>query len=228
MYRIILIVTLLSAHSLFSSAQTAPDVTVFGFTLGEKLTIPECPCQIAESKTIGNSGVFSIKHFKGYQYTQGKFQPVASTCFERKDIDKYTVKKSEQLNPLPAFSDGEITIRFAPSDAPAKEMCPLGTFDATVGDSKLLAVYSVIYTGDANNIFEILKKKYGTNVSVKSEKIQNYYGATLEYYTAAWGFTNLYVILMSSMHSSLSEQFGKLIIELPPKREAQPEAKRKL
>ncbi|MBB6111065.1 hypothetical protein SAMN05421821_11084 [Mucilaginibacter lappiensis] len=226
MYRVILVIVLLSANSLLSRAQTTPDMTAFGYALGEKLTIPECPCQIVKSTT--GSGVLYAKHFKGYKYTTGPGIPVSSTCFERIDIDKYTVKKSDQLDPLPAFTDGEIRVRFAPADAPSKDMCPTGTFDASVSDSKLIAVYFIIYTGDANNIFETLKKKYGTNVALKNYQMQNGYGATLNYYTAAWGFPNLYVILLSSLHSSLSEQFGKVTIELPQKSDAQPEAKRKL
>ena len=228
MYRILLTLILLFSYPLFSSAQTTnPDMTVFGYKIGEKLTIPECPCKIVETKTVGSSGVFSIKHFKGYQYAAGLLDPVASTCFERPNIESYNVKKSEQLNPLPAYTDGFIHVRFAPGDAPAKQMCPLAAFDGKIENSKLALVTFTIYTGDADAIVGELKKKYGTNAVVKNYSVQNGYGATLNYYIAIWGFPNLEVALQSSMHRSLSEQFGNVIIAIPQKT-SEPEAKRKL
>lgn len=228
MYKIVLTLLVLSAGTVISRAQTAkPDMTVFGYTIGEKLTIPECPCKIAESKTMGNSGVFSIKHFKGYQYVTGTFQTVPVTCFERADIGKYTVRKSEQLNPLPPFTDGVITVRFAAGDTPAKQMCPLGTFDANVEHSKITMISFTIYAGDADAVFQALKNKYGTNVAIKNGAIQNGYGASLNYYLASWSFPNLEVLLQSSLHRSLSEQFGSVTIAIPQKSN-EPEAKRKL
>jgi hypothetical protein len=218
MKRILLAIIFLSANALFSHAQsTQPDMTVFGYKLGEKMSIPECPCKIVEAKTVGNYGVLSIKHFKGYQYVTPLGAPVSTTCFERADIGKYNVRKSDPLNPLPELSNGIINIRFAPNDAPAKEMCPFGSFNAVIENAKFTGAVFSIYTGDANNVFEALKKKYGNNAVVQSYKIQNGYGASLDYYTAVWAFPRLTVLLQSSLHSSLSEQFGNVTIELPKK-----------
>ena len=229
MNRIILTLILLSASPLLSLAQTTqPDMTVFGYKLGEKIPIPECPCKIVESKKVGNYGVLSITHIKGYQYVSGIGTPVSTTCFERLDIDNYKAKKSDQLNPLPPVTNGIIKVRFAPQDAPSKEMCPLGSFNASVEDSKLTAVTFTIYTGDADNIFAALKKKYGNNAVVKPYTVQNGYGASLNYYMAIWAFPHLGVVLESSMHTSLSEQFGSVTIELPKKGEAPAPNERKL
>ncbi len=229
MNRIILAFILLSANPLLSLAQTTqPDMTVFGFKLGEKIPIPECPCKIVESKKVGNYGVLSITHIKGYQYVSGLGTPVSTTCFERLDIDNYKVKKSDQLPPLPAVTNGIINVRFAPQDAPSKEMCPLGSFNASIEDSKLTGVTFTIYTGDADNIFETLKKKYGNNAVVKSYTVQNGYGASLNYYMAVWAFPNLGVLLESSMHRSLSEQFGSVAIEIPKKSAPPAQNQRKL
>lgn len=229
MNRIILAFILLSATPLLSLAQnTQPDMTAFGYKLGEKLPIPECPCKIVESKTVGNHGVFSIQHFKGYQYVAGLGTPVSTTCFERLDIDTYKVKKNDPLNPLPPLINGLINVRFAPKDAPAQNMCPLGSFNASIENSKLTAISFTIYTGDADNIFETLKKKYGNNAVVKPYKMQNGYGASLNYYMAIWAFPNLGVVLESSLHRALTEQFGSVIIELPKKNAAPDEDKRKL
>ena len=232
MYRIILTIFLLPVSSLLSHAQTAtPDMSVFGFTLGAKLTIPECPCKVVTSKQTGSYGNLNAKHFKGYQYTTltGPLAvPVVSTCFERLDIEKYTVKKSEQLNPLPELTNEHIRIRFAPKDTPSKDLCPLGTIEAAIEESKLTVVSFMINTGDADNTFEILKKKYGTNVVVKKSQAQNGYGATLNYYTAVWPFSNLWVMFTSSLHTSLSEQWGQVMIQLPNKKDAQPDNTRKL
>jgi len=208
MNRIILTLILLSASPLLSLAQTTqPDMTVFGYKLGEKIPIPECPCKIVESKKVGNYGVLSITHIKGYNYK---------------------AKKSDQLNPLPPIANGIINVRFAPQDAPSKEMCPLGSFNASIEDSKLTAVTFTIYTGDVDNIFAALKKKYGNNAVVKPYTVQNGYGASLNYYMAIWAFPNLGVVLESSLHRSLSEQFGSVTIELPKKPEAPAQNQRKL
>jgi len=229
MKRIILVVIFLSTNSLFSRAQTTqPDMTVFGYKLGEKISIPECPCKIVESKVVGNYGLLSIKHFKGYQYLAVAGIPVSSTCFERLDLDKYNVRTSDLLNPLPEISNGMINVLFAPKDAPAADMCPLGSFNAVVEDSKLTGVTFLIYTGDANNIFETLKKKYGIGAIVNSYKVQNGYGASLDYYTAVWAFPHLGVLLQSSLHRSLSEQFGSIAIEIPKKSDPPPANQRKL
>jgi hypothetical protein len=233
MNRIILPIFLLTASSLLSHAQTAtPDMTVFGFTIGAKLSIPECPCNVVTSKQAGSYGALNAKHFKGYQYTTltGPLAtPVTTnTCFERLDIEKYTVGKSEQLNPLPELTNERIKIRFAPKDAPSKDLCPLGVFEASVENSKLVEVSFMINTNDADNTLETLKKKYGLNVAVKKYQAQNAYGATLNYYTAIWPFSNLWVILTSSLHTSLSEQWGQVTIELPKKKDLQPDGARKL
>ncbi|WP_183567795.1 hypothetical protein [Mucilaginibacter sp. SP1R1] len=218
MYRIALGLILLFSHPLFSLAQTTkPDMTVFGYVMGGKLSIPECPCKIAESKT-GN-GLLYTKHFKGYAYTTGMFTPVSSTCFERLDIGKYIVKKGEQLDSLPALTNGLIKVRFAPNDAPAQDLCPLGVFNAKIEDSKLAMISFDIRTSDAENVVEKLKKKYGPNVAVKNYQIQNGYGATLNYYMAVWAFPNLGVVLESSKHRILSDSFGTVYIELPQKAE---------
>jgi hypothetical protein len=217
MKRIILIVIFLTANSLFSHAQTIqPDMTVFGYKLGEKITIPECPCKIVKSKVAGNYGVLSTKHFKGYQYVTAAFTPVTSTCFER-SLDEYNVKKSAPLNPLPNITNGNIKVRFAPKDAPSQDMCPTGSFDGVIEDSKLTSVTFLISAGDANNVFEKLKKKYGTSTIVKSYKAQNGYGASINYYTADWTFPGLEVELLSSLHTSLYEQSGTVTIQLPKK-----------
>lgn len=217
MYRLILLFISVIVSCLSHAQTTNPDMTAFGYKLGEKLSIPECPCSIVESKTEGSHGVFSIKHFQGYQYTAGAFTPVNSTCFERLDIEKYKVRKNEPLDPLPAFTNGGIKVRFASTDAPPRNLCPLGSFNAKIEDAKLVAVSFVIYTGDANGIFETLKKKYGTNVVVTPNKIQNGYGASLDYYTAVWALSNLAVVLESSSHTSIADQFGNVTIFIPAK-----------
>lgn len=219
----ILLSILLLIVSLISNAQsTQPDMTVFGYKLGEKLPIPECPCKVVEWNEGTAKGFLSNKRYKGYEYTTGIGNPAINTCFERKDVKmKYKVKRNEQLNPLPPVIDEFITVRFASKDAPSRDICPTGTFDAKIENGKLTSVFFDIYSGDADNVFETLKQKYGTkDIAVKNYQIQNGYGATLNYYVAAWGFPNLWVVLTSSLHRSLSEQFGNVMIGFPIKNEA--------
>lgn len=215
MYKRILILLLLTAKISVSYAQTSqPNVSVFGYKLGEKLVIPECPCKIAEAKVQGNHGLLSQKSYKGYAYLDAAPN---ITCFKRADIGKYTVRKSEELKPLPPVYFGLISVIFANTDAPSPSMCPSGEFAAAIEDSKLTFVRFSIKTADADEVFETLKKKYGTNVLVKPFKVQNGYGATLEYYTATWAFKNLHIVLESSFHTSISDLFGSVTIQIPKK-----------
>ena len=69
MCRIILAILLLPVTSLLGCVQTTrPDMTVFGYSLGEKLSIPECPCRIVESKLEGEEGVVMGCEARGFGF----------------------------------------------------------------------------------------------------------------------------------------------------------------
>lgn len=211
MPRIILVLALVAVHPLLSLSQTTQaDMSVFGYKLGEKMTLPECKCQVVE--TTEGYGL-ATKHFKNYQYTF--FSPPSGTgdCFERTDMFNYRVRKKDQLSPLPAVTNGMINIKFDPANTP--KICALGSFGALLADSKLMAITFSIRTSDADEVFETLKKKYGPGVAVKSYQLQNGYGATLNYYIAVWSFPNLIVTMESSEHRSLTDAFGLVSIEIP-------------
>lgn len=224
MSRIILLLTLFAAHPLLSLAQTTqPDMTVFGFKLGEKLSLPECKCKVVETTTDGYG--LSAKHWKGYQYVDMFPAMGAGDCFERTDLGKYTVRKRDKLDSLQPVTTGNINVMFDPANTP--KICALGKFYATLADSKLMAVVFTIMTNAADDVLETLKKKYGSNPAVKNYQVQNGYGATLNYYVAVWSFKNLRVMLQSSNHESLTDHFGTVVIEIPREVEA-PKEKRPL
>jgi hypothetical protein len=210
MIRIIWVILFACTGWLAVSAQQT-DMTVFGFKLGDAFSIPECPCSVVEMK----SGVYTGKPFeqfnkyKGYQYSM----PATGYCFQRKNLAKYTVRKKDRLDSLPPVKNEVVEITFAPNEAPA--MCPLGWFDAIVLNGKLTGIGFDILTADAGKDFDILKNKYGPNVSVQNYTMQNGYGASVDYFEAIWNIPNLRVDLLSSQHRMLSDKFGRIMISLP-------------
>ena len=218
MSRIILLLTLFAAHPLLGLAQTTqPDMTVFGYKLGEKLPLPECKCRVVEtSEGIG----LSTKHYKNYQYVDPFPVNGGGDCFKRSyaDLEKYKVRKRDQLDSLSAITNGVVEVQFDLNNAP--KICVTGKFSATLVDSKLTAVAFTIRSSAADEVLETLKKKYGPNPSVKNYQVQNGYGATLNYYIAVWSFPHLTVIMQSSNHTSLTDSFGTVAIEIPKKEDA--------
>ncbi len=216
MSRIILIFTLFATYSFPGLAQaTHADMTVFGYKLGEKLTVRECSCKIVES-TEGYG--LAAKHYKNYTYVD--FFPVTGggDCYKRTDLQKYKVRKKDQLDSLLPVTNGVVDVDFDLNKSP--KICILGKFSATLVDSKLTAVAFSIATNAADEVLETLKKKYGPNPAIKNYQVQNGYGATLNYYIAVWSFSNLTVMMQSNDHTSLTDHFGTVAIEIPKKDEA--------
>ena len=211
MSRIILALTLFATTPLLGLAQTSQaDMTVFGYKLGEKFAVPECKCRIYEwSDAPGIMG----KRYKNYQYTEMFPAKGTGDCFQRPGLDQYKVRKKDELPPLPAITNGVVQVNFDLSNAP--KMCVVGSFSATVTDSKLTAIVFSIKAADADNVLETLKQKYGPKVTIKNFQAQNGYGATMSYYVAVWSFTNLTVTLVSSEHKRLDDPFGFVAIEIP-------------
>jgi len=218
MYRIILVLTLSLIRPFLSPAQTKDaDMTVFGYKLGENLPVPECKCMVVEiSEGIG----LSTKHYKSYRYVDPFPVKGGGDCFKRlfADLEKYKVRKREQLDSLRAITNGTVEVQFDLNNAP--KICVTGKFNATLVDSKLTAVSFTIATNAADEVFETLKKKYGPNPSVKNQQIQNGYGATQNYYIAVWSFPHLTVIMQSSNHGTFNDPFGTVVIEIPKKEDA--------
>lgn len=218
MYRIILVLTLFLIHPFLSPAQTKePDMTAFGYKLGEKLPLSECKCKVVEtSEGIG----LSTKHYKSYAYVDPFPVRGGGDCIKRSfaDLEKYKVRKRDQLDSLHPVTNGTVEVQFDLNNAP--KICVTGKFSATLVDSKLTAVAFTIATNAADEVFETLKKKYGPNPVVKNYQMQNGYGATQNYYIAVWSFPHLTVIMQSSNHGSLNDPFGTVAIEIPKKEEA--------
>lgn len=190
--------------------QNKTDMTVFGFTLGTPFSIPECPCTVGEVPIPVMTGkpFEQFDRYKGYTYVVG--QPAKGVCFRRKNLEKYTVRRKKQLDSLPPVTNESVEICFSRNEAPA--ISPTGTIDALVSKGNLQAISFVIYSADASKDFDILKNKYGSNANIESFKLQNDYGASLEYYKATWDLPGLKVILLSSLHRTLSETFGQIFI----------------
>jgi hypothetical protein len=212
MNRIILIVLFSGAGWLTVNAQQKQaDLTVFGFKLGAPFTVQECPCKIVVTQAGGNNSNKPFSQFakdKGYQYTD--FAPATGYCFQRINLAQYTVRRKDKLDSLQPIKNETVNVVFSPGETPA--MCTLGRFSAIVKDGKLTAIAFSIRSADANKDFELLKNKYGTNAQVQNYKLQNGYGATMDYYEATWSFPNLWVDLLSSEHHSLNDFFGMITI----------------
>jgi hypothetical protein len=146
--------------------------------------------------------------YKGYVYNAAL--PDKGFCFQRKNMERYIVRRKKQLDSLLPVANESVEIVFARGDAPA--ICPTGRIDARVSKGNLTAISFIIYSADANKDFDILTKKYGANAKVQSYKLQNGYGASLDYYQATWDLPGLQVILLSSLHRTLSENFGQVYI----------------
>jgi|GEM_PF-4209780 len=218
MYRIIFVLTLFLIHPFPGPAQTKdPDMSVFGYKLGEQLPLPECKCMIVE--TAEGYGL-ATKHYKSYAYVNPFGVKGGGDCFKRlfADLEKYKVRKKEQLDSLRPITNGIVEVQFDLDNAP--KICVTGKFNATLVDSKLTAVSFTIATNASDQVFETLKKKYGPNPAVKNYQMQNGYGATQNYYIAVWSFPHLTVIMQSSNHGSLNDPFGTVAIEIPKKEEA--------
>lgn len=148
----------------------AVDMTVFGFTLGEKLSVAEC-----ERKSFG------------YGYSK-------TVCFER--FSKYV--NGVDVYPTEPITNENITIKFPYSDSP--QMVKGSGVSAIVLDGKLEGVsFATSGVTDADDVIASLKEKYGKPLNFIPRKVQNRMGASFDTFIAGWTFDNLDVSFYSVM-----------------------------
>ncbi|NHA03222.1 hypothetical protein G7092_05430 [Mucilaginibacter sp. HC2] len=201
----------------WANAQTTqPDMTVFGYKLGEPLHVPECSCEI---KAYLGGTRFNKKEY--YEYT---YPPLSAVdCFERGDLNKYDPKKTKSL---PEVTNGFIDIYFAKNKIPA--ICPVISFTAGILDSKLIGITFKIRSDEANSDLEQLKQKYGNDVSIKRYQLQNGFGATRNCFSATWTFPALTVTLLSADGTTYTSPYGTVTIAIPQKNDNNNQNDRKL
>ncbi len=168
----------------------------------------------------------ATKHFKTYMYADPYNQKGSKDCFERSDLEKYKVRKKDQLDSLPVFTNGMIKVMFDPAHIP--RIMPSGHFNATLVDSKLMAASFTIKTADADEVFATLKKKYGTNVTVTPYQLQNGYGANPELLSCRMVFSQSKGVDVKQTNTTHSQTFLVSYSLKYPRRQEEPKEKRAL
>lgn len=155
---------------MFCSNALAVDMTVFGLTVGGKLSIAECE---------------RTKY--GYNYSK-------TVCFERfsKYVSGVDVYSTEPIN------NENIVVKFPFSDSP--RIVKGSSVSAIILDGKLEGVsFATSGISDADDVLTTLKEKYGKPLSYIPRKVQNRMGASFDAFIAGWTFDNLDVSFFSVM-----------------------------
>jgi len=140
----------------------AVDMTVFGFTLGEKLSITEC-----ERKSLG--------------YENSK-----SMCFER--FSKYV--NGVETYPTEPPNNENLLIKFPYGDSP--QIVSGNVISGIILDGKLEGIsFSTSGISDADYVLAKLQEKYGKPSTYIPRKIENAMGASFDSFIAGWKLENL-------------------------------------
>jgi hypothetical protein len=164
-YRTLALIAALVFLSVGASAQTKTvDATVFGFHLGEKLTVPECPFETRNMLYVDDS---SVAAYLGIPLSK-------SVCFEHSD---------PALVGHPLQTEHDVRLQFPDGASPAIS----GNVYATVIDGSLEAmkIWTPGYSVQASDL-NILKAKYGTPSSISISREQNSFAAQYENVHARW------------------------------------------
>jgi hypothetical protein len=158
--------------SMGTSAQTRIGAqSVFGFSLGEKLAMPECPFDTQNKFYVDDSRVAA---FEGKALSK-------TTCFEHWD---------NALAGQPAGTE-RVGIKFPEGESPSIA----AGVSALLIDGRLESV-SIDTAGLSNQdqVMAALKQKYGAPTSTNETKKQNSFGAVFNSHFAVWKFANLTVV----------------------------------
>lgn len=193
------ILILLACVIYLSASAAAQDLSVFDLKLNESFDIPECPYEPAEIEVLGNGGLFSrSKKIKMYRYSEAK--PAAGKCFQRVGTS-YTMMPNpndpaaKKLPPVQPITDDKVKLIYADNLKPAVA----ASEDIWIGieNSKLTGLKFYFQNLKANEVYNILTKKYGKPISVEDFNIQNGIGGRKEFYKATWEFPKLKVTFLS-------------------------------
>jgi hypothetical protein len=166
-----LIVLSLTA-SVAPAQRKVPDMTVFGFHLGEKFAIHECSREI---------DVVSLQETRRYV-----IQNPLSPCFEWLDI---TTKYISDNTPV---KTAKIGINLPVDQTPA--ILSESLVNAQVVDGNLESIYySTAGLKSQDRVLAMLEKKYGKPTRFKEDRKQNAFGALFVSHYAEWGFLNFTV-----------------------------------
>jgi len=146
------------------------DATVFGFRLGERLSIPEC-ARLTKKSII---------------YAENDNSP----CFER------ILSPLEKLHP-PLSANETITIFFPIGQDPS--MISGRTILGQLVEGNLESIgFSTRGIENQDEILASLVAKYGDAGTLTEEEKQNAFGATFDSHLAIWSFSNLSVIFQGT------------------------------
>lgn len=190
---------LLSAIICLNIPAFSQDLSVFDLKLNEPFNIPECRYEITEVAVLGNGGLFSrSKKIKMYKYSEAK--PATGKCFQRVGIG-YTqlpdpnIPSSKNLPTVLPVTNGKVKLVYADNLRPSIALSE----DIWIGieNSKLTGIRFYFPNLKANDIFQVIAKKYGKTSAVEDLYIQNGIGGRKEFYKAKWEPAKLSVTFLS-------------------------------
>ena len=190
---------LLSAIICLNIPAFSQDLSVFDIKLNESFNIPECRSEITEIAVLGNGGLFRrSKKVNMYKYSEAK--PATGKCFQRVGFG-YTklpdpnVPASKNLPPVLPVTNGKVKLVYADNLRPSIALSE----DIWIGieNSKLTGIRFYFPNLKANDIFQVITKKYGKASAIEDLYIQNGIGGRKEFYKAKWEFAKLSVTFLS-------------------------------
>lgn len=193
------VLILVAAVVYLSVSVSAQDLSVFDLKLNEPFNIPECRYEAAEVPVVSGGGLFSRgKKVKMYRYSEAK--PAAGKCFQRVGTS-YTMMPyandpaAKKLPAVRPVTDDKVKLIYADDLKPALATSE----DIWIGieNAKLTGVKFYFQNLKANEIYNVLIKKYGKPTSAEDFTIQNGIGGRKDFYKAIWDFPKIKVTFLS-------------------------------